>query len=560
MRIAVLQLSRLGDILMSLPTIDALSRKYAGCDIFFFVDGLFKDLLPCSPRFTLVPIEFDKVVDELQPVITIDDCLRVADKTFGEFLELPFDLVVNLSGGTTAAAITALFKSKDTRGLTYSADGSLIHSDPDLALFTQHPAARSINWAHQVEIFRSVSKGLSISAIHESANNLFGDAFTSFIGERFILGKYVLVAPEASLTQKEIPMPGLATIIDGIITRTSYGVVLCGNRMDELVLSGDYSPERFLDVRGYTDFRGLWNLIQFCECLVSSDSGPMHMAATLGKKSVVLSIGPSFFPETAGYNDDVVVVTPVAVTSSDGQAHCYPCPWIGCDCSTGFSCSTRICWQDVVECVRSCLEDGGNCLDKLSSRTYRTFIGAYGIEFRPYREQPLDVELCLGLIYQALYKGWFFNANPSVILAGLLDHWPTTELVKSDELFDGPAQALGAAISFVDRLLKHFDEAGKGTEPCRSKDIATDVDRIFKAAGQNDFVAPLFQYFKVLYHSVSDADQNVVLMRYHEHTKALRAGLDQLSELLSFCQNHILPQLRYCKRQLSRVPLWQVKI
>ena len=265
----MLQLSRLGDILMSLPALEAISRKNRDAEIYFFINGLFEDLLPESPRFRLVPIHFSEIFEEFERPERLEGAMEMLKRHLGERLSSNFDLVVNLSGEKISAILNAAISARDKRGLLFSADGTTVNADPQLALFTEQRTGRKINWLHQVEIYSAAIDRFIPGTIHQSGKYLFGDSLQDFIGERLEDEGYILISSGASISQKEIGREILETIVRGVLADTDYSIVLCGTERERAANKEIHliNPERISDHTGETGLAALYNLIFFSDCL-----------------------------------------------------------------------------------------------------------------------------------------------------------------------------------------------------------------------------------------------------------------------------------------------------
>jgi ADP-heptose:LPS heptosyltransferase len=527
-KIAVLQFSRLGDILMSLPAIEALHRADGDAEIYFLINAMFEGLLPESPCFKPVPIGFNSLYEALKQADSLDQAMVILDEYLSPVLDTHFDLVVNLSSQKISAILTSILSAAIRRGLIYSSDETLINPDPHLCLFTEMKAGRRINWLHQVDIYSSVIDGFKPRPLHETGEYLFSGNLRGFIGERFIEHEYVLVSPGASIPQKEIDERTLHAIIQALLEHTSYDVVLCGTSDDATNLeTGDLSDyERVKDWTGKTDLRGLYSLIYHSECLISNDSGPMHAAALLDRKNIVFSTGSAFFPETTGYNSNIMIFIP--------HGPCYPCPWIGFSCAEGLVCKETWDRNGIVRQILHYIWGTEPDPPLPRGKIYKTAINGKGLFFIPCGRNHLSITELTGLVYQSFWREKLFVglSAPHMIEDAVQGYcWDSPSLGRGLKRFEADVCQLHA---FLDQLILLFQAFTKSPKRRVFDKIREGIDIIFNLSDQETFLAPLLQCYKVLYHSAIADNLHDLLAEYHGRTVALKRDLERIGRLISF--------------------------
>ena len=525
-KIAVLQLSRIGDIIMSLPVIESLSDQYKGDKIYFFINGMFEDLLPESPFFKIIPVHFNTLFEKLATVDTIEDSLDVLDDHLDDYFNTSFDLVINLSSQKVSAILTSLLIARNRYGLTFSSDESLISPHPGLSLFTKIKTGRRINWVHQVEIFLSAVNHHKPHPMHQTGRYLFGDRLDELAGKRMVNEKYILVSSGASLPQKELGKGFLESILQSILANTDYKIVLSGIE-EEANGNKNFSltnSERIIDYTGKTkNFRQLLNLIHHAECLISNDSGPMHIASLLNRKNIAFSIGSAFFPETTGYNSNVLVFTP--------QHECYPCPWIGFTCEQDYHCKEKFNANQIAKTIITYLNDNRVNSADTDSKGYRTAITQEGLFFIPKGKAKLSAIEFMGSVYQSFWKEKLFDIDAAVALEYLLEHYEIEQADLDIDLLDIES-CLKKFRAFLDQLLQLFSEYKGHGNPMVLNKLNMGIDIIFDMSDQESFLSPLLHYYKVLYHSTIPDNPNNTLREYHMKSIALKEDLDKICDLV----------------------------
>jgi len=525
-KIAVIQLLRIGDIIMSLPLLEALAKKHRNADIYFFINGMYADLLPVSPFFKCVPIHFNDLYGALNDADTIQAADRLIEDELGDYFRIRFDQVINLSSQRLSAILAALFRAEERLGLVLSRDDSLIHMDPNLALFSEIRTGRNINWVHQLEIYLSSVCGAKPDPLGVTGKSLFPDPLGAGLEEPLVDGRYVMISPGASLPQKELGAAVLESLCRSILARTDYQIVLSGTGNEVLRHKTLQIPDssRVIDYAGKTEhFRDLWNLIHHAECLICNDSGPMHMAALLNKKTVVFSVGSAFFPETMAYNPDILFLVP----SSD----CYPCPWIGFQCGKQTICKKSFDRDQIAKQVLAYLRDETPAARDSAGSGYRTLLKESGLIFLPQGGKKQSIVEYCGIVYQTFWKEKLLEMDAGAALAFLLDRYRFDEtLLRNDiQAIDGDLNRFSA---FLDQILRWFLEFKHQNNPHLLDRIKSGIDTIFSVSDQETFLTPLLQHYKIIFHSIVSDNPVEIISEYHRISMAMQQDLNRLRSLL----------------------------
>jgi lipopolysaccharide heptosyltransferase II len=141
---------------------------------------------------------------------------------------------------------------------------------------------------------------------------------------------------------KRWPAERYALLANQVVGTYGGGVILLGDagqRELNFVIRNDIDYP-VLDLTGRTDFDGMAAVMQLCDAVISNDSGPMHLAVSVGTPTV------GIFGPTAARNSG-----PYGARHRAVQAHIYcgPCarrggPMNGC----GAACIQRITVQDLL--------------------------------------------------------------------------------------------------------------------------------------------------------------------------------------------------------------------
>ena len=112
-------------------------------------------------------------------------------------------------------------------------------------------------------------------------------------------GRYLVVNPNASdlMIERRWPADRFAALIDRVLESYDLSVVLIGSRAERAYVAGvvgralDGAGGRVVNLAGELSLGGLFALLEGARCVVTNDTGPMHMAWSLGTPTICM-FGP----------------------------------------------------------------------------------------------------------------------------------------------------------------------------------------------------------------------------------------------------------------------------
>lgn len=323
-KILVINMMHIGDLLVTTPFLHALRNSFPKSHIALLADDKLKDLVVNNRNIDeLILIKKKGYHNKLSNYI----------KFVKEIRKKNFDLVINLHANERASFCAAFSKGKKIVG--YSTFG------PHLMFDKLMKNRNKIK--HQVEAhFDVLREHLDISEIADNGIDMWLDEKSQkdadlIWQEAFGAEKVKAVALNigASWPTKRWRYDYYAELADKLLD-LGYGVIYLGGDMDKEVVDKAISLMKNKDHDKLKVFTGKLTLFQLaavlrkCDCLVTNDSGPMHIAVAMDVPLVAM-FGPSpvlgFYP----YNDkSISIKTPV---------DCYACGQHNCDT---LECMTKI--------------------------------------------------------------------------------------------------------------------------------------------------------------------------------------------------------------------------
>ena len=109
--------------------------------------------------------------------------------------------------------------------------------------------------------------------------------------------QYILINPGASNHERAWPAEKYSNLINFILKRFKYFVILTGSETDKLITKSilkSISNERLLDLTGQTSVPELIEIIRSANFVISNDSASVHIAYAVKTKAICISSGNNF--------------------------------------------------------------------------------------------------------------------------------------------------------------------------------------------------------------------------------------------------------------------------
>ncbi len=305
-RILIVKLSSLGDLIHALPTIHCL-KVGLPATITWVANAVYAPLLQYAT-------DVDEVIpfDRKHPVRGLWGVVR-------ELRGREFDLVIDLTGLFKSALISRLARGRLCLGPSYARELSWL-------LYHRQVGSSDLN-RHAVERYLDVARALDVRDRNRVFPLTFPPASFALDGKR----RTVVLVPNARWPTKLWPAASFADVADRL-RRDGMQVLMVGG---ELPTAEDplASLEGVVDLRGRTSLAELGGILQRAELVIANDTGPMHLAASLGRKVIAL-MGPTDPKRTGPYGTGHRIL-------STGPT-CSPCLSKVCRNPAG-----QVCLQDV---------------------------------------------------------------------------------------------------------------------------------------------------------------------------------------------------------------------
>ena len=288
MKILILKPSSLGDVIQALPVLRLLKLHYPSSEIFWWIDSALAPLIEGDP--------------DLAGVVRFERKRWAKPQHWPEMLrsvrwlrEQNFDLVIDLQCLARSGAFAWLARGKFLAGLDEVREGA--RGFYDLAV------PRKSFHTHAVDWYLSVLPPLGVP-VHKNFQWLPERPQAAAVVNSKLKtqdSKLILLQPGARWKNKRWPaehFAGLVRTLAGKFPAARFGIL--GDQGDrplgEMILQA--APEHCLNLCGATSLPEMIEWVRLCDLMVTNDTGPMHVAAALGRPLVAL-FGPTA-PERTG--------------------------------------------------------------------------------------------------------------------------------------------------------------------------------------------------------------------------------------------------------------------
>jgi heptosyltransferase I len=319
-KILIVKPSALGDIVHTLPVLRLLRRRFPRAQIFWLVAGAFAGLIEHHPDLDGL-IRFDRGGDS--PAMAFMSLLR-------ELGEMSFDLTIDLQGLARSAMITYATGAPVRVGFSYARELAPL-------AYTHRVGSRGVD-RHAIDRYLDVCEELGCGR---------GPVEFPFVINPSQVQQQIptrdplaVLLPGTNWATKKWPIGHYAKLCELIGRELSMRVAIAGAK--DVIELADRVPGA-INLANRTSLPQLVALLERADVVVANDSGPMHIAAALGRPLVTI-FGPTNPVRTGPYQRmDTVVRLDIA---------CSPCYSRKCSHT---SCMNWLTPEQVLAQVRAAL-------------------------------------------------------------------------------------------------------------------------------------------------------------------------------------------------------------
>ena len=316
----IVKLSAIGDVIHALPVAYALKEAQPDCHITWVVEPPAYDLVNMSPYIDEI------ILFEKKKFKSLGGFLREYGPMKRKIRQRRYDAVLDLQGLFKSAAIARLGQAPVKLGMC---------NMRELSDKISKPVIGSNANGHIVERYLDVARALGCPVKEvrftlevpereaDLAQKIFAQAGAN------MANPYVVLAIGANWPNKRWPAENFARLADKLYDRKLIPVLVGGGVVDEQRAAEicSYSEVPPLNLVGRTNFKQLTYILQNARLTVGGDTGPVHLSAGMGTKTIML-MGPTDANRNGPYGQQEN-----AIEAEHPCKHCWKraCPY-GRDC------------------------------------------------------------------------------------------------------------------------------------------------------------------------------------------------------------------------------------
>jgi heptosyltransferase-1 len=276
-RIGLIKPSALGDIVHSLPVLSALRRRFPSAHITWVVNRVYEPILQGHPHLDAT-LAFDRSAVRRG----FWGGVRAFLGFLGVLRRQRFDVVLDLQGLLRTGLMTVATGASRRVGLATAREGATW-------FYTDRVPVPDFQATHAVDRYWLVAEALGAGGPREFIVPLQPDARAWADGVlRALARPWIAVGPGSRWLTKRWPPQHFAELARRAQVRFGGTVVLVGTP-DEAPLSAavrDHLVGPALDLTGMTSLAQLAALLARVDAMTANDTGPLHLAAALGRPVV----------------------------------------------------------------------------------------------------------------------------------------------------------------------------------------------------------------------------------------------------------------------------------
>lgn len=337
-KILIIHLSRLGDMIQSLPAVKLLKEDCLESEITYF--GI-EDF--CIPLKGIPWIDKLATISssDIKGISTegADIDIEAFDRLFRNIPELSrqYDVLINMSHSRGSGYLCKRIKAKEKRGRVFSKENEIVMAGNWGKYLFAVARNRNDNLLNLVDLYTGMAgvQNRPVMCYLPTNPEIDRHCLSRLKEHGFDPGRpavgFQLGASKSLRTWPPEYFFRLGEFIGG---QLNAQIILFGSE-EERALADQFhksAPFTFIDLIGRTTMADLPSFLKHLNVLVSNDTGPMHIAAAVGTKVVGIFMGTAYFRITGPYG-----AGHIAVQSN------YPCS----PCLDSTTCAQPLCRKSI---------------------------------------------------------------------------------------------------------------------------------------------------------------------------------------------------------------------
>ena len=310
----VIRTDRIGDVVLSLPLAEIVKKYYPECRITFLVRNYTKDILNDHPFIdeTIILHELNKKITIAKNVEVIkrfnfDSCIIV-------YPTFQTSLIIFLSGiknriGTGYRWYSFLFNNKIYEHRKYAERHELEYNVNLLKAFGINEKVNPANINFNLSINKESEKKIEALLNNFKVNNT---------------KPILIIHPGSGDSAVDLPVNKFKSLIEGLLKKNKFQILITGSKSETAMCEELKINDKIKNLGGLLNLSELIALINKSDIFVANSTGPLHIAAALGK--YIIGFYPNLLPCSAKrwgpYTNKKIVFSPKIKCSDCEREQC----------------------------------------------------------------------------------------------------------------------------------------------------------------------------------------------------------------------------------------------
>jgi heptosyltransferase-1 len=335
-RILFIKLSAIGDVVQALPALEAIKAAHPESEIDWVVEDAASGILEGHPLINRLLVSRRKTwCGRLRRPATFRSALQEIGSFLSDLRSVRYDVAIDLQGLLKSGVLIGLARAERKIGFDRTRELSHLFLNERLPAYDidKHALERYLDVARYLG---AVDPQLSCTLPIERERAALRERLAGIVvqGQRL-----VVLNPVARWRTKLWQEEKFARLADLLVAERNAAVIFTGAAGDREIIERirGMMRERSLNWAGETTLKELAALAAQADLFITTDTGPMHLAAAAGGRVVAL-FGPTAPWRTGPHGSGHAVVRKAVP--------CSPC--FRRTCRKGFRCMEAITVEDVM--------------------------------------------------------------------------------------------------------------------------------------------------------------------------------------------------------------------
>nr|MBC8360184.1 glycosyltransferase family 9 protein [Candidatus Desulfatibia profunda] len=322
-KILIIHLSRLGDMMQSLPVVKLLKEDYPESEITYVGIGDFCVPLKNIPWIdNLITIPSHDIKGVSTEDVDID--IEAFDRLFRKTPELTahYDVLINMTHNRGSSYLSKRIKADEKRGRMFSKENEIVMMGNWAKYLFAIAGNRNDNLLNLVDLYTGMVGVQNRPVMYYLPTNpeIDRQCLSRLKEHGFDSGRLAVgFQLGASKSLRTWPPEYFLRLGEFLDRQLKAQIILFGSEQERALADQFHKSAHFtfIDLIGRTTLADLPSFLKYINVLVSNDTGPMHIAAAVGTKAVGIFMGTAYFRITGPYGAGHVAV--------QSNYSCAPC-------------------------------------------------------------------------------------------------------------------------------------------------------------------------------------------------------------------------------------------